>query len=279
MIKKTTFRSNRSVYHISEKSNDFRDSFGLIKSKEEESDPENALLWTLQHIIRRNNFWTLERQEFHNRPDNKKSYSIDRLKNALRKCKITRRNALPYQLPWRGSMNFYPSQGIYAQHPRYAEDQLKVNEKERYMSADQLIVFFAAYKLWGWRHALAIWEEMLCQGLMRYDNITPTNPKRYVHPKHYAFCALCVNSWRGYVLLPVMVICDIWSCMASYEKTSGKLLAWVHAEVLGWRWFKWLLKKALIQHEQIGDGDPWDEVFSIYFTRKDHPNRVENLVL
>lgn len=218
---------------------DFIDGYGLTNSRKDEVNAENALLWTLEHLLL---------EELSGDIDPKRIMDINK---AMHICKI--------------------EDGIYAQNPHFKGNPPAIAH-DAYMSPDQLVAFFGASKRFKWGFGADIWKEMKRQGVFRYDNINPEKPKRFMHPKHVAFFAICQGSWIGYLLMPFLCLAMIWSCNAPKEKTSGKLLVWTKTEVLKEYKLIKLTRKICDKLIEKRNGN-WKEVFAIYFKDEDHPIR------
>lgn len=209
------------------------DDWGLVNSKPDEEYAENSILWTLEAIL------------LGEQAGEDMSHMKGKLYIALKNCRI--------------------SEGIYSQNPHYTNNP-ETNLREQYMSPDQLLVFMATYKLWGWEFGKEIWEEIKRQGGIKYDNVRPNSPERFIHPKHLAFAAICASSPLGVLLAPVLAIGAIVSCLAPKTTTSGKILTWVQLTTIRWNLLfslcTWIVQ---LKHKN------WYEVFKIYFPLDDHP--------
>lgn len=223
----------------------FFDDYGLLNSREDEKNAENALLWTYELIL------LLELQ-------NKSSEAhISSLSSAIDLCRV--------------------SEGIYHQNPSFAFTPPE-NAHDAYMSPDQLIAITGASYRYGWTHAEDVWKEIKRQRML-YDNVDPNAPRRWARPWDLAFYAICGGSKLAKLFMWLIAITCIVSCMSKPGKTSGKLLAFVKMNTLRDKSpmmeLTWKICSKIIKTQyKVGNG--WWKAFAIYFPFTDHPNNIES---
>lgn len=217
---------------------DFIDGYGLTNSRKDEINAENALLWTLQHII-------LEDYD---------KGRIGFLMRSIEQCRV--------------------GQGLYAQNPSHVENGAisTHHKKDAYMSPDQLIVIMMASARFGAEHHKEILAEIVRQGGFSYNNLKD-DVTRIIHPRDLVLYYSLVYPILGPVLLPLLAIACVISCLKPREHTSGKLLAWTKCMMLKDK-FKvmnlaikactWAIKK---------NHPDWADVFEVYFPNETHPIR------
>lgn len=223
----------------------FFDEYGLLNSREDEKNAENALLWTYELIL------LLELQ------NSSSEAHKSSLKAAIELCRV--------------------GEGIYHQNPSFALTP-PVNAHDAYMSPDQLIAITGASYRYGWKHAEDVWKEIKRQGML-YDNINPNAPRRWVRPWDLVFYAICGGSRIAKLFMWMIALTCVISCMSKPGRTSGKLLAFVKMNTFkedSWLMNKtyklctWLLKR------QYKYGNGWWKAFAIYFPNTDHPCNIES---
>lgn len=221
--------------------NDYVDRYGLTNSKAGETGAENGLLWTLQHIL-------LEEKLGIDATKRKHDYY-----HALNYCRLDK--------------------GLFLQNP-YHKDRPIVNEKDKYMSRDQLIAIMLYSHKYGHRFHEEIWREILKQGLFFYNNFKGDGKVRPILPAE--LCLYMALNWP--LLAPIVLwitAIAMWiSCRAEHGKTSGKLLAWTRLEALGDKYaaIRWARKKCDEEIEKT-HGD-WADVFEVYFKEEENINRL-----
>lgn len=223
----------------------FFDEYGLLNSREDEKNAENALLWTYELIL------LLELQ------NSSSEAHKSSLKAAIEICRV--------------------GEGVYHQNPSFALTP-PVNAHDAYMSPDQLIAITGASYRYGWEHAEDVWKEIKRQGLL-YDNINPNAPRRWVRPWDLAFYAICGGSSIAKLFMWMIALTCIVSCMSKPGRTSGKLLAFVKMNTL--RQDSWMIEKTYklctwILKKQYVQLNGWWKPFSIYFSNLDHPCNIES---
>ena len=218
------------------------DGYGLINSRPDETNAENATLWTCENYLLHKQNGTFDKQK------------KDHYRLVMNQQKI--------------------STGIYAQNP-YFIVKPPVHKKDESMSRDQLFALVGMSYLLGESHHIDIWKEILRQK-GRYDNVNPDKPNSWFTPWDLLFVAYCAGNWIGKLLIWIVAITCIISCLSNKETTSGKLLAYVRCQILKDKSFImklcWKLCTKLI-NKKHGD---WSDVFYIYFRKQeDHPNIIE----
>lgn len=154
------------------------------------------------------------------------------------------------------------------------------NPEYDYISHDNLTAIVAMLAFMGnFFEIEQIWKEMKRQNL-KYDNLDPENPKRWVHPRDIIFVGYMAGSPVCFLLLPLLWIIMLESQLnltkkpgQIYINTDGKLLNFVRIWSIGFRnkflqkvfnAVYWLGRK--ITHYN------WSAIFSIYFPESEHPN-------
>lgn len=214
----------------------FIDNYGLTNSKSGEKNAENALLWTAEHILL---------EEIKGIKNIHSEARKGRFKQALDKCRVRA--------------------GLYHQNPSYALSE-PVHPHDRYMSPDQLTAICGMSSKYGWKYHKEIWKEIKRQGL-KYDNVEPDEPKRWIHPRDLIFYGYCAGNPIAKLCIVFLALACIVSCMRKKEETSGKLLAWTKCHILKEKSLvmRWTLKACskLVKS--------WKEVFCIYFPDSKNP--------
>lgn len=224
----------------------FFDEYGLLNSREDEKNAENALLWTYELIL------LLELQ------NSSSEAHKSSLKAAIEICRV--------------------GEGIYHQNPSFALTP-PVNAHDAYMSPDQLIAITGASYRYGWKHAEDVWKEIKRQWFL-YDNVNPEKPRRFVRPWDLAFYAICGGSAIAKCFMWLIAITCIISCMSEPGRTSGKLLAFVKMNTL--RKESWLMDKTyklcswILKRQYLQKDSGWWKAFNIYFPHLNHPCNIES---
>lgn len=216
----------------------FIDQYGLTNSKPYEQGAENALLWTLQHII-------LEDYD---------KGRIGFLMRSIEQCRV--------------------GQGLYAQNPSHVQNGVieTFHKRDAYMSPDQLIVITMASAKFSAEHHKEVLSEIIRQGGFSYNNLKD-GTNRIIHPRDLVLYYSLVYPILGPILLPLLAIACVISCLKPREHTSGKLLAWTKCMMLkdqftvmslAMKACTWAIKK---------NHPDWADVFEVYFPNETHPIR------
>ncbi len=226
------------------KASDFVGSYDLINSRPDETEAENAILWTLQNCLL-NRELGLE-DEF--------KAQVDVLVEAIDKCRI--------------------KPGFFHQTPVHHDRPFR--QKDGYMSPDQLITIFLAGYLFEGTHEKAIWhkeiwQEIKNQGYLRYNNLED-GKNRWIHPRDLALYFACNNPTLGQLALVILALANVVACKNDRSVTSGKLLAWTKMLALSDEFFvmKWAWKTCTKIVNKIHG--TWADVFKVYFPIQGHPN-------
>ena len=174
---------------------------------------------------------------------------------------------------------------------------------EKYMSLDNLVGIVSVSKEFNLGYHHEIWKA-LKTNFGTYDNVLcKTNFKRIQHPREIIYIGHLAGNFICTLLLPLLWIIQLVSCIQKYkyrggdinsdscehkwvditetevhcrycglkrfEKTDGKILAWVRNETLGWLLSNRIYEK-FINH--FTEFKTWKDVFYTYFQKK-HPIR------
>lgn len=218
----------------------FIDNYGLINSRTDEVNAENAILWTYQNII------------LTDETNINSDVRREALEKAFNKCRI--------------------SNGLYHQNPAFAISGPQI-EKDKYMSPDQLLTICGASYRYRLTHAKDIWKEIKRQKF-RYDNINPDNPKRYIRPNDLVFYGYSAGSFICKLLVILISLGCVISCLRNKNETSGKLLAYIKCKSLERESFIMRCTFKICTYLVNLKNSGWGDVFSIYFKDKNHPNNT-----
>lgn len=152
--------------------------------------------------------------------------------------------------------------GLFNQHPTNND----------FMSHDNLTSIICASENFDLNLTRTIWKEIKRQGYIKYDNINPDKPKRWLHPRDIIFYGILNNNIICYLLFPILLIMMLITLMGDKQFTCGKILWFIRIystkKILLNLLFKpiydILLKKKYGKYPLI-------EIFNIYFPEKNNP--------
>ena len=216
----------------------FIDGWGLLNSRPDEVNAENALLWTLEYII------LLETLGM-DASNQKQS-----LNEAIRACRT-------------------PIPGIYHQNPQFSLNP-PIVAKDAYMSPDQLLAICGfSYKVNNNDHIL-VWNAIKKQHLL-YDNVAPSHPKRFVHPKDLILYGYLAGSFICKLLFPIFLITCILPHFKPVEDTSTKILTFVRLKLVKNNNIFSRLTCKIVNFLVKRKHKNWNNIFQIYFPNPEHP--------
>lgn len=229
----------------------FYDSFGLINSRPDEVNCENALLFTVEHY-----FMTKSRKDY------------DNLVKAIEICRV--------------------NEQVYLQNPSYREHGAVI-EADNYMSHDQstAIIMFSWYN--GLKYHTELWNEMKRQWFF-YDNInTPKGifdnlkTRRPIHPRDIILYGSLCGSIICKLLLPILWIIMLVTALkkkkvrphGTFPALDGKLLNYIRISAQKDTSFMWNLQWKLHTWLMNRNWNGWKAIFALYFPYSNHPNVVD----
>lgn len=157
--------------------------------------------------------------------------------------------------------------GLFNQTPNPGPNDL-------HMSHDTLTGLVSVSIEFSLNYHTEIWKELKRQNL-RYDNVSPNSPKRWLHPRDIIFYGICANSTICKLLSPILWIIHAIACIQKYKvrngnkiwKTDGKILTFLRCQILNW---KASIKIYGLFNKLFAGFKNWFHVFSVYY-KKDHP--------
>jgi hypothetical protein len=217
--------------------------YGLLNSRPQDINAENAPLWSLEYLILREmladpsmplkGMGTMDYYDEYLQIETKLDQYVD--------------------LSYAGKQGLYHNVPFDCVHPH-----------DKYMSPDQLIAFAAAkFRLNKYREVEDMWR-FLKRHFFTYDNLTgKSNFKRTMQPSAVAF----LGALNGSSFWEWVVACScVNSCEKAPHKTSGALKAFCMMQTL---YMDDLFEECTkILNE---NGTSWKKVFRIYFPLIDHP--------
>lgn len=216
----------------------FFDSWGLLNSRPDEVNAENALLWTFEYTL------LMETLALDS------SAPKEALKQAIRACRT-------------------PIPGIYHQNPQFSLIPPTV-AKDAYMSPDQLLAICGfSYKVGNDDHLL-VWKEIKRQHLL-YDNVLPFRPTRLIHPKDLIFYGYLSGSFICKLLFPIFLITCILPHFKPVEDTSTKILSFVRLKLVKNNNIFSRLTCKIVNFLVKRKHQNWNNIFQIYFPNTEHP--------
>lgn len=221
----------------------YYDKFGLLNSKKDEVGAENSLLWTFQ------NYLLNKEAGNHQEAERIKGILIRNMDN----CRI--------------------EEGLFYQTPVHTTNL--PDNRDKYMSPDQLITFFMVGYLFDYDKAVfhsEIWEQIKYQGYFKYNNIPGDTKLRFIHPRDLVLYYSLNSGVLGQIAMILLLIANIVACNSERQKTSGKLLAWTKMMALKDKFWAMRISWSICTKIVNKTHGSWADVFKIYFPLENHPN-------